>query len=180
MVALSFLSETAAPSSESQKCVLYPSGRLDFTNLSPERGWGSWECPSPPSSPGGFSTRNGFPFQHCPAPASLVGCCWGDSYHLLPSASLQPEEEGVGMGARVSPPPGSVCLALGYRGVWATSPGASAESRHRFKAEVGAELLTYMAGPAPAMFLGTMGHPCHQLWHHSLVTQLQQLLLRSS
>lgn len=52
MVALSHLSETAAPGSESQKRVLYPAGRLDFKNPSLsnlEQDWRSQERSSPPA-----------------------------------------------------------------------------------------------------------------------------------
>lgn len=58
----------------------------------------------------------------------------------------------------------------------------ASESRHGFKAEVGAELLTCVAGLTPAAYLGVMEllhHRRRQLCHRSLprrrlATQLQQ------
>ena len=148
-----------------------------------------------PNSPDYFSARYGFSFQRCLARASLLGCCRGGfvspSARCLVTAGRGKRAllsmAGVCISHRRRPRPGSVCLSLGYRGVWATSPRAgllASESRRGLKAEVGAELLTCMGGLAPAAFLGAMEHPRHrrrQLCHRSLprrrlATRLQQLV----
>lgn len=163
MVALSRLSETAAPGSESQKRVWHPAGRLDFKNPSLsnlEQDWCSQEYCSPPALQVILARGTAFLSSTAqPGGMLLAGrICLISSHPTLSVGS-----------ACISrwrwPHPGSVCLSLGYGGVWATSPGASAlpsESRHGFKAEVGAELLTCIGGLAPTAFLGATEHPHHE------------------
>lgn len=91
---LSCLSEIAVLSSGSLKCVLYPAGKLDFTNPSLEQDGVFLGVLLSLISPGYFSPRFDFVFQHCPAPAILVGCC--QMGFVSPSARclLREEEEG--------------------------------------------------------------------------------------
>lgn len=97
VVALSWLSETAAPSSESQRRVLYPAGKFDFKNPSLSnpaphclaQGWCSQECSS-----WLLQYKVPLPFPALPGSCRPGGMLpGGNSSHLVPCASLQPEEE---------------------------------------------------------------------------------------